>query len=247
MLNYMTRDDAVAKYNALKDWYEAKGHFWVGSGLFYVDSVNPTAKTIVIKANRNHPDKADKWAGFAEPKLPVVSLSAPTSITQSLPANFTVTVTFKGQPYATEELDFVKYLIVSSAGKVVSVGAAEPLEDGTWRILLSAADTSLLPIGSNNIQVVASSKLVSIPGSTSGAFTVVTFQDFLNLELSRLRAELETTLTELEDLTAQLQDQSSNMQSSISWLNNLSTGALIIGIIALVVAVVVVVIKFKKK
>jgi hypothetical protein len=48
-------------------------------------------------------------------------------------------------------------------------------------------------------------------------------------------------------LTAQLQDQYSNMQSSISWLNNLSTGALIIGIIALIVAVVVVAIKFKKK
>ncbi|MDH7478073.1 MAG: ABC transporter substrate-binding protein [Candidatus Bathyarchaeota archaeon] len=247
LLNYMRRDDAVAKYNALKDWYEDKGHFWVGSGLFYVDSVDTTAKTIVIKANRNHPDKADKWAGFAEPKLPEVSLSAPTTITQSLPANFTITVTFKGQPYATEELDFVKYLIVSSAGKVVSVGAAEPLEDGTWRILLSAADTSLLPIGSNNIQVVASSKLVSIPGSTSGAFTVVTFQDFLNLELSRLRAELETTLTELEELTAQLQDQSNNMQSSLSWLNNLSIGALIIGIIALIAAVAVVLIKFKKK
>jgi len=246
LLNYMTREEAVARYQALTNWYQAKGHFWVGNGPFYLDSVYPTEKQVIIKANRDHPDKADKWAGFLEPKIPEVSISSPATITQSLPANFTITITFKGKPYKTEDLEFVKYLIVSS-GKVVGSGTAEPLEDGKWRILLSAADTSLLPIGSNAIQVFAASKLVSIPGSGGGAFAVVSFQDFLNLELGKLRTELETALAELADLTQQLQNQSASMQSSISWLNNLSIGALVIGIVALVAAVVVMVIARPKK
>jgi len=219
----------------------------VGNGPFYLESVYPTEKIVVIKANRNHPDKADKWAGFVEPKIPEVSISAPATVTQQLPANFTINISYKGQPYATADLDFVKYLIVSSDGKVVTSGAAEPSADGAWRITLSSGDTSNIPVGSNIVQVFAASKLVSIPGSAQKAFPTVTLGDYLVLELNRLKAELETTLSELAEATEQLQGQSSDMQSSISWLNNLSIGALVIGIVALAAAITVVVITRPKK
>ncbi|MEM2103529.1 MAG: ABC transporter substrate-binding protein [Candidatus Bathyarchaeia archaeon] len=250
MSKYVAKSEAVARYQALKSWYQAKGHFWVGSGPFYLDSVDTTAKVVVIKANRNHIDKADKWAIFAEPKIPELSISGATTLTQALPAEFTVTVSFKGKPYATEELEFVKYLIISSAGKIVSIGAAEPVEVGKWRIALSSADTSLLPTGSNNIQVVASSKLVSIPGSTKGAFTVVTFQDYLNLELTKLRTEIQTqskAVSELESSLGQMQKQISDIQSSLASLNNLVMGALVVGIIALIVAIAAVVLARARK
>ncbi|MGB9778269.1 MAG: ABC transporter substrate-binding protein [Candidatus Bathyarchaeales archaeon] len=247
LLNYTTRADAVARYQALKSWYNAKGHFWVGNGPFYLESVHPTEKIVVIKANRNHPDKADKWAGFVEPKIPEVSISAPATVTQQLPANFTINISYKGQPYATADLDFVKYLIVSSDGKVVTSGEAEPFADGAWRIALSSGDTSNIPVGSNTIQVFAASKLVSIPGSGQKAFPTVTLGDYLVLELNRLRAELETTLSELSEATEQLQSQSSDMQSSLSWLNTLSIGALVIGIVALAAAITVIVITRPKK
>jgi len=218
----------------------------VGNGPFYLDKVFPTEKQVVIKAFREHPDRADKWAGFTEPKIPDVRISAPTTVIQSLPANFTVTVSFKGQPYPTANLEFVKYLIVSSDGKIVSSGKAEPLQDGKWRVTLSAADTSLLPTGSNEMLVFAASKLVSIPGSGKGAFAVITFQDFLSAELGKLKAELQSALNELTELTQQLRSQSNDMQSSISSLNNLAIGALIVGIVALVAVIIAIITKLKK-
>lgn len=247
LLNYTTRAEAVARYQALKAWYQAKGHFWIGNGPFYLDSVHPIEKQVVIKANRNHPDKADKWAGFLEPKIPEVSITAPATVTQQLPANFTINVSYKGQAYETANIDFVKYLILSSKGEVVASGNAEPVANGVWRVSLSSGDTSKIPVGSNTIQVFAASKLVSIPGSAEKSFPAITLGDYLILELGRQRAEYEASLAELGESLQQLQTQLNNMQSSISSLNNMSIGALAIGVVALVAAIATVAIARPKK
>jgi|YelNatPaOPRAMG01_1025707.scaffolds.fasta_scaffold06033_8 peptide/nickel transport system substrate-binding protein len=246
LLNYMTRAKAVERYQALKAWYEQKGHFWVGNGPFYLDKVYPTEKQVVIKAFRNHPDKADKWAGFVEPKIPEVNIEAPTQVAQQRPANFTINVSYKGQAYAVANVDFVKYLILSPKGEVVISGNAEPVTDGKWLLTLSSGDTSNIPVGSNTIQVFVASKLVSIPGSGQKVFPTITLGDYLVLELSRQRAELELQQAELVETIQQLQSQLSDMQSSMSWLSNLSIGALVIGIVALVSAVALVVLAKKK-
>jgi len=246
LLNYMTKAEAVARYQALKTWYEQKGHFWVGNGPFYLDKVYPTEKQVVIKAFRNHPDKADKWAGFVEPKIPEVNIEAPTQVAQQRPANFTINVSYKGQAYAVANVDFVKYLIISPKGEVIISGNAEPVTDGKWLITLSSGDTSNIPVGSNTIQVFVASKLVSIPGSGQKIFPTITLGDYLVLELSRQRAELELQQAELVETIQQLQSQLGSMQSSISLLNNLSIGALVIGIVALVSAVALVVLTKKK-
>jgi len=246
LLNYMTKAEAVARYQALKTWYEQKGHFWVGNGPFYLDKVYTTEKQVVIKAFRNHPDKADKWAGFVEPKIPEVNIEAPTQVAQQRPANFTINVSYKGQAYAVANVDFVKYLIISPKGEVIISGNAEPVTDGKWLITLSSGDTSNIPVGSNTIQVFVASKLVSIPGSGQKIFPTITLGDYLVLELSRQRAELELQQAELVETIQQLQSQLGSMQSSISLLNNLSIGALVIGIVALVSAVALVVLTKKK-
>ncbi|MEM1566653.1 MAG: ABC transporter substrate-binding protein [Candidatus Bathyarchaeia archaeon] len=247
LLNYTTKAEAVARYEALKAWYQAKEHFWVGNGPFYLDRVYPTEKQVVIKANRNHPDKANKWAGFVEPKIPEVGITAPATVTQQLPANFTINISYKGRAYETANIDFVKYLILSSKGEVVASGNAEPIANGVWRVHLSSGDTSKIPVGSNVIQVFAASKLVSIPGSAEKSFPAVTLGDYLILELARQRAEYEASLAELGESIQQLQTQLNNVQSSISSLNNMSIGALAIGVVALIAAIATVAIARPKK
>jgi len=235
---YVSVDEAKAKYAALKTWYEAKGHLWIGNGPFYVDRVDTTAKIVVIKAFREHPDKADKWAGFAEPKIPVVSVTGPSTIVQGMAADFVVKLTFKGQPYETKDMDFVKYLIVGPAGDVGAIGAATPVKDGEWKITLSAADTSILTAGSNKIEIVASSKRVSIPSFADTLFTSVPFKDYLSGELSKLRAELQTPISTLQTSTTALQKQASDLQASVSTLSTIATISLVLALIAIVIAVI---------
>lgn len=246
--NYISEDEATAKYEALEQLYEDKGYFWVGNGPFYLDTVDTVAGVVVIKAFREHPDRADKWAGFGEPKMPDVSVSGPSTIVQGLVAEFSVEVTYKGEPYKTGEMDFVKYLIIDPAGEVADVATATPVKDGEWRILLSAADTSILPVGSNKIEIVASSKLVSIPASGEISFMTMAFEDYLSGELGELEAEFEAATSGLETLTSELEEQVSDLQASVSTLSTITTGSLIIALIAIVIAIVIVAIpRFRKK
>ncbi|MBI3737506.1 MAG: ABC transporter substrate-binding protein, partial [Chloroflexi bacterium] len=45
---YITADDAVARYNALKTWYTTHHHFWDGTGPYYLDSVDLNGFTAVV-------------------------------------------------------------------------------------------------------------------------------------------------------------------------------------------------------
>jgi peptide/nickel transport system substrate-binding protein len=244
--NYTTAQEALAKYNALKDWYDEKGHFWIGNGPFYLESVYPTEQQVVINAFREHPDTADRWAIFTEPKLPELSVSGPDTVTQSLPAEFVLSVTFKGEPYPTDELDFVKYLVIGPTGEVLSVGEAIPGEEGIWKIKLSAADTSLIPTGTSTIEFVASSKLVSIPASDDMSFITISFGDFLSVELGKLRAELNATISGLQDTATQLESKFGSLESTVSNLNTIATVSVIIAAIAIVISLAITVL-FRKK
>jgi len=248
LATYITDAEATTKYNALKTWHTNHGHLWVGNGVFYVDSVDPLAPSITLKAFRDHPDKADKWARFTEPKIPALSLKGPSTVIQTLANEFNISVTFKGAVYPTDELDFVKYIIIGPAGDVRTVGSATAIKDGEWKIVLSAADTSILPVGSNKIEVVAASKLVGLPSSSSVSFVTVTFGDFLSGELGKLKADLETTIatqgTEISDLSGQITD----LEGTISTLNTTVIISLAVAVIAIIAAVIIAVLpRLRKK
>ncbi len=61
MGQYVTADQAKAKYAALKAWYEKMGHLWVATGPFYLDQVFPVEKIIVLKRFEQYPFALDKW------------------------------------------------------------------------------------------------------------------------------------------------------------------------------------------
>ena len=238
--NYVTEDEALARYQALKSWYESKGHFWVGDGPFYLESVDPTAHIIVIKANRNYPDKADKWAVFGKPKMPEITVEGPTTVISGLGSKFNVKVTFEGAPYKLTDVESVKYIVVDASGKVAAVGTAEPVEDGLWTVGLEAADTSALTSGSTKLLVAVSSKLVSIPGLKETSFTVLSLEDYVNGKLSGIQAQIETRISSLESSIQSLEEQVSSLQSSLSTMNTMAMASMGVAVIAIIIAIVAV-------
>ncbi|MCD6261117.1 MAG: ABC transporter substrate-binding protein [Thaumarchaeota archaeon] len=235
---YITEDEAVARYEALKKWYEEKGHFWIGDGPFYLESVDATAHVITIKANREYPDTADKWMIFGEPKIPEVAVEGPSNVISGLGSAFNVKVTFKGEPYKISDIDSVKYIIVDAKGRVTAVGTAKAVEDGLWSVGLSAADTSALPPGSTKLLVAVTSKLVSIPVIKETSFTALGLEDYLSGKLGEVEARAKAGIEPLKDAVSSLEADVGSLKGQISTLNTMLIISIVISIIAIAIAAV---------
>ena len=171
---YVSKEEAVARYENLKKWVEEKGHFWVGDGPFYVDSVDTLARTITLKRFEAFRDPADKWLRFAEPKIAQIDfLGAPEVLEIGTGAVIPVNITFKGEPYPPEEIEFVKYLLFDAEGNLVTVGTAEYAGGPTWNVVLPPELTEKLPEGTVKLEVAVCSKVVAIPSFASVEFIAV--------------------------------------------------------------------------
>jgi len=61
MSQYVTPAQATERWTNLAAWYAKVGHFWVGSGPFYLEKAFPLEKVVVLKRFEAFPDLADKW------------------------------------------------------------------------------------------------------------------------------------------------------------------------------------------
>lgn len=170
---FIKAEEAKARYTNLDKFYKERGHFWVGNGPFYVHAVRPTEKMVTLRKFADYPDRADKWAGFAEPKAPKVEVTGPTRVTIGQKADYTVKITFKDKPYLTAELDFVKFLVLDAKGELAIVGEAKAAKDGEWTISLTPEQTTKLAAGSNRLEVIVASKMIAIPAYESLSFVTV--------------------------------------------------------------------------
>jgi uncharacterized surface protein with fasciclin (FAS1) repeats len=169
---FITAEEAQARYANILDWYRIQGHFWVNSGPFYLNKVFPVEKTITLTRNPDFPDPADKWAGFGTPKIAEVSVDGPGRVTIGEEATYEAFVTFQGEPYASDEIKRVSYLLFDATGTLVEVGSAELVEEGVYSVTLSAETTAALEAGSNKLEMVVVPLTVSVP--TFAAFEFVT-------------------------------------------------------------------------
>lgn len=160
---YITPEEAAARYQNLKNFYDEHGHFWVGTGPYILDKVYTTEKTLTLVHNPDYPDKADKWAQFVEPKIADAEVDGDGTVMVGGEASFDVYVTFNGAAYPAKEIDSVKYLVFNADGSMVAQGDAEMVADGQYTINLSADQTAELTEGASKLEVVVVSKLVSIP------------------------------------------------------------------------------------
>jgi len=177
MGQYLTADDAVARYQGLKQWYADKKHFWVGTGPYYIASVDLNASALVIKNNPNYVDPADRWSAFGAAPLAAAALTGPDQIKIGDQAvyNLTVTVKSSGDPYKTAAIKGVKFLVYDAQGQTVFVGngTAAGGAEGTYLLLIPKDVTAKLVAGSGRIEAAAVLIPVAIPAFTSVDYVVV--------------------------------------------------------------------------
>jgi peptide/nickel transport system substrate-binding protein len=170
---YISAEEAQARYGNLQNWYGNQGHFWIGTGPYYLEEAFPVEGTVVLRHNENYPNPASRWAGFGAPPIPVVDLTGPARVTIGEEAVFEVTIDFEGEPYATSDISEVKYLAFDATGELAFTGTAEAVGDGLYEVVLSAEQTGGLEAGANRLEVAVVSNLVSIPAFDNVEFVTV--------------------------------------------------------------------------
>jgi peptide/nickel transport system substrate-binding protein len=169
---YITADEATARYENLQKWYADHNHFWLGTGVYYIDEVNPVEGSVVAKRFEDFPDLSDKWSRFGEPQIAVVDLTGPADVSQSGDATFDAYLSFNDTPYPQDDVDKVAYLLYDAEGSLVLSGEAAVVADGQYSVTLTAVELGKLPAGSAKIEFIVSSKMVAIPTFASLEFMV---------------------------------------------------------------------------
>lgn len=170
---YISPEEAALRYANLEKWYNEHNHFWLGTGVMYLDRVYPVERQIVLKRFEDHPDPAGKWDMFDEPRIPEISVVSDgrLGLRQGREASFQIAVTFDGEPYPMDQIVEVGYLIQRSSGEVVTRGTAVPVGDGQFSIDLLPSLTRQLPYGANRLTVFVTTHLVG--GAQFGEATFV--------------------------------------------------------------------------
>jgi peptide/nickel transport system substrate-binding protein len=170
--DFITADEAAARYESLKEFYAAHNHFWVNTGPFVLDRVFPVEGTLTLKRYEEYTDPADKWSRFSEPMIAEVELDGAGQVQSGTEAVFDIFVSFEGEPYANADISEVKYLLFNAKRELVASGLAQATGQGQFQIVLSADVTSQLESGSNKLEAIVVSSVVSIP--SLAAFEFVT-------------------------------------------------------------------------
>lgn len=169
---YITKDEADQRYASLSNWFDEHGHFWIGTGPYYLDQVFTTEKSLVLKNFEDFPDTADRWAQFSIPQLADAVVDGPGQVQAGTEAVFDVTINFADQPYPQADISQVKYILYDAAGAVINVGNAEAVDDGLFQVTLGPDVTSELPTGSARLEAVVVPIPVAVPAFTSMDFVV---------------------------------------------------------------------------
>ncbi len=170
MSQFVTADDAKARYSNLAKFYADHSHFNVGTGPYVLDKVFLTEKSLTLKNFADYPDLADRWSNFGQPKLAEAQIDGAGQIKIGEGASFDVFVTFNGDPYPQAEIKQVKFLLYNAKGEVALVGNADFVADGQYKVVLTKDSTSKLEAGSNKIEVAVIPLPVSVPTFTNMEF-----------------------------------------------------------------------------
>lgn len=163
MSEYLTAEEAAARYANLKTFRDTFGHFWLGTGPYYIDSVFFTEKTAVVKHFADYPYPAERWSAFGEPVVAEVDMEGPAQVAIGEEAKFDVFVTFKGEPYKVDDVKYVKAMLYDAEGATVLVKEAELVEEGKYVVTLTAEETAGLAAGSNKLEVAVVPLVVNQP------------------------------------------------------------------------------------
>ncbi|MGI5878635.1 MAG: ABC transporter substrate-binding protein [Christensenellales bacterium] len=66
MSDYITADEAAARYRSLLDFYTAHGHMWIGTGPYILDRVDAGAGSMTLVCNSDYVDLCNRWTDAQE-------------------------------------------------------------------------------------------------------------------------------------------------------------------------------------
>jgi peptide/nickel transport system substrate-binding protein len=170
---FLREGEAAARYDALAEWHQQRRHFWVGNGPFYLHSVHPVERSVVVRRFEGFTDPAGKWLRFTRPEIPELDLTGPMVVETAEGAEFELRITFQGKPYPAEEIDMAQFMLFEGTGGLAAKGEARQTEPGVWTIALTAAQLAALGAGANSLEVAVSSRKVALPSFASHAFATV--------------------------------------------------------------------------
>lgn len=170
---YITAEEAAARYASAKAFFEKYGHYWIGTGPYILNSVNTTEKIVSIVNNPDYPDLSDKWNMFGDPKVAEVSLDGEAQAVLGTDFVFDVAVTFDGKPYPAEDVKEVKVMVYDATGLIVYTGFADLVEDGVYTATIPADATAKFEAGASKVEVAVVPLVVSIPTFADLEFVTV--------------------------------------------------------------------------
>ena len=131
---YETPENAVARYDALLNWFNQHGHMVVSSGPFILATIDPAAQYAELKAYRDpsYPFKPGDWFFGRAQRPEITSVSSKVN----LAAERSITVRVRGEPPL-----HLKYVLRNPVtGAEVASGVVEP-RDGVADIPLETSLT----------------------------------------------------------------------------------------------------------
>jgi peptide/nickel transport system substrate-binding protein len=95
---FITADEATDRWANITEWERSRGHFWIGTGAYFLQRAFPVEGNVILQRNPDFPDNAAKWDRFAAPAIAEVEVDGPTRVTIGEEAVFEVFVSFDGHP-----------------------------------------------------------------------------------------------------------------------------------------------------
>lgn len=177
----VTVNEAQKRYNASINWITKHNNAIIGNGPFYLDSYNPSAGVITIKAFRDNSYPFDKgyWNRYEHPKVATIEnvTGIPTTFRIGVPTNLTVQVNVDGKPSNNA---IVHYSLTNNNGTILTSGAAKPTSSppssmGRFAIDFNSSVTKKLSLGTNHIKLFATSFDAYKPYIVTKNITAVTY------------------------------------------------------------------------
>jgi peptide/nickel transport system substrate-binding protein len=169
---FLGADEAATRYANYQDFFRRRGHYWIGTGAYYLERAFPVEGNVILRRSADFKDPADRWDRWATAPIAEAEIDGPGRVTIGDEATFDVFVELEGAPYPVADIVSITYMVFDATGQLAEVGQAAAVEDGLWEVTLSSELTSGLEAGSNRLEVVVVSSRVALP--TFEAFSFVT-------------------------------------------------------------------------
>lgn len=148
---FVTKQDAVSRYQASLDWFDAYGHLVISNGPFFLQNYDPPAQFAELRAFReeNYPFRPGDWLFGSTEGLSIDRVDVPNII---IGKGSTLHMSVHGSE--TPRLDYV--LIDANSREIVSLGKADE-EAGDFTIKFESQITEKLEPGLHQLFLLASS------------------------------------------------------------------------------------------